>query len=173
MDEALAKRIELMRQRVELEKRLRFFRKADRIDLRVLLRNIENWKQVWPCCSRAREKVNLEMPRTARQEEAQRRLEEQKKEAEKAETELERPGPFWPSSNRSCRRLATATGQHHHSAQPAFRPGAVLIPISAGKARPSCRQPQLRQAALKKIAEAVGKRRNLVFNPDMGSTRRF
>ena len=41
-EQALAKRIELMRQRVELEKRLEVFKKADRIDLRVLLHNIEN-----------------------------------------------------------------------------------------------------------------------------------
>lgn len=60
-EQALAKRIELMRQRVELEKRLEVFKKADRIDLRVLLHNIENLEASLAVLLEGKEKVDLEM----------------------------------------------------------------------------------------------------------------
>ena len=104
-EQALAKRIELMRQRVELEKRLEVFKKADRIDLRVLLHNIENLEASLAVLLEGKEKVDLEMLELRkRQEEARRRLEEQKQEAGRRRQE------FSPSSSRSLPMPPAATG---------------------------------------------------------------
>ncbi len=172
-EQALAKRIELMRQRVELEKRLEVFKKADSIDLRVLLRNIEDLEASLAVLLEGKEKIDVEMlDLRRRQEEAQRRLEEQKKEAEKVETELSAAQDLLAKLKS---KLADAPAGGYRAStiitlpNPREAPeGALPIPILCREGRVYfVDNVNLQQAALKKI-EAVGKRRNLVFNPDLG-----
>ncbi len=172
-EQAQAKRNELMQQRIELEKRLEVYKQADSIDLRVLLANIEDLEASLEVLREGRKDIDVEMLKLRKlQEEAQRRLDEQKKEAEKTETELSTAQDLLAKLKS---KLADAPAGGYAAStiitlpNPRSAPeGAVAIPILCREGRVYYVDSiNLQQAALRKIA-TVGKRRNLVFNPDIG-----
>jgi hypothetical protein len=172
-EKALAERNELMRQRVEFEKRLEVFKKADSIDLRVLLSNIADLEASLEVLREGRKDIDLQMLEMRKlQEEKQRRLDEQKKEAEKSETELSTAQDLLAKLKS---KLANAPAGGYAAStiitlpNPRSAPeGAVAIPILCREGRVYLVDNiNLQQAALRKI-ETIGKRRNLVFNPDAG-----
>ncbi len=176
-EQALAERNDLMRLRVELEARLAVYSQEDdqlaNLDLRVLLKQIEDLEASLAVLLEGQEDRDLKMLELRKlQEEAQRRLDEQKKEAEKSETELSTAQELM-AKLRSKLADAPAGGYAASTIitlpNPRSAPeGAIAIPVL-------CRDQRvyfidninLQQRALAKI-QTIGKRRNLMFNPDIG-----
>ena len=175
--QARAERDELMRRRVELEKRLAVYSGEDNLladlDLRILLKQIEDLEASLAVLLERREEVDLELLELRkRQQDAERRLEEQKKEAEKSETELS-----------EAQELLAALKSKLADTPPGGYPASTVITLPNPRSAPEgataipvlCRGGRVylvdnmnfQQRALAKI-ETIGKRRNLVFNPDVG-----
>ncbi len=179
-DKAMAERDELMRRRIELEKRLAAYRDDEDdptalLDLAKLLSEIKDLEFDLERRLKGQDEIDLEMLELRKlQEEAQRRLDEQKKEAEKAETELSDAQDLLAKLKS---KLADAPAGGYASTiitlpNPRSAPeGATAIPILCRDKRVYfIDNVNLQQRAITKI-QTIGKRRNLVFNPDLGVDR--
>lgn len=176
-EQALAEREKLMLQRIELEKRLAVYAPQEGeiadLDLRLLKKKIEDLEASLAVLTEGKDERDLEMLELLnRQKEAQRRLDEQKKEAEKSENELS-----------SAQELLAKLKSKLADAPAGGYPASTIITLPNPRSAPEGAQPvpvlcregrvyfvdnvNLQQAALKKI-ETIGKRRKLIFNPDLG-----
>lgn len=176
-DQALLKRDELMRRRVEMEKRLAVYAPQDDqladLDLRILLKKIEDLEASLQVLMEGKDERDLKMLELRKlQQEAQRRLDEQKKESEKSEAELSSAQELLAKLKS---KLADAPAGGYAASTIITLPNPREAPEGATPIPVLCREGRvyfvdninLQQAALKKI-EAIGKRRKLVFNPDVG-----
>ena len=176
-DKALLERDELTRRRVEMEKRLAVYAPQDDaladLDLRILLKKIEDLEASLAVLMEGKDERDLKMLELRKlREEAQRRLDEQKKESEKSETELSSAQELLAKLKS---KLADAPAGGYAASTIITLPNPRKAPEGATPLPVLCREGRvyfvdtinLQQAALKKI-EAIGKRRKLVFNPDVG-----
>ena len=176
-DKALLERDELMRRRIEMEKRLEIYAPQDDqlkdLDLRILLKKIEDLEASLAVLMEGKDERDLKMAELRKlREEAERRLEAQKKESEKAETELSSAQTLLAKLKS---KLADAPAGGYRASTIITLPNPRQAPEGAQSLPVLCREGKvyfidtinLQQAALKKI-EAIGKRRKLIFNPDVG-----
>ena len=176
-EETLAKLKELMQQRVDLEKRLAAYTpqeaQAADLDLKILLKKIEDLQASIAVLMEGKEKIDLKLlEMRKRQEEAERRLEQQKKESEESEQQLA-----------SAEELLAKLKSKLADAPAGGYPASTIITLPNPRSAPEgaqaipilCREGKvyfvdnvnLQQRALAKL-ETIGKRRKLVFNPDLG-----
>lgn len=176
-EQAMAERDELMRQRVELEKRLAVYNPEDDqladLDLKILLKKIEDLEASLAVLREGKDERDLKMLELKKlQEEAQRRLDEQKKEAEKSENELASAQDLLAKLKA---KLADAPAGGYPASTIITLPNPRSAPEGAEPIPILCREGRvyfvdninLQKKALSKI-ETIGKRRNLIFNPDLG-----
>ena len=176
-EKALLERDELMQRRVEMEKRLEIYAPQDDqlkdLDLRILLKKIEDLEASLAVLMEGKDERDLKMLELRKlREEAERRLEAQKKESEKAESELSSAQDLLAKLKS---KLADAPAGGYRASTIITLPNPRKAPEGAQPLPVLCREGKvyfvdtinLQQAALKKI-EAIGKRRKLIFNPDVG-----
>lgn len=176
-DQALLERDELMRQRVEMEKLLAVYEPQEGeiadLDLRVLELAIEDVLAQIEVLMEGKDERDLKMLELRKlQEEAQRKLDAQKKESEKSETELSAAQELLAKLKA---KIADAPAGGYPASTIITLPNPRKAPEGAQPLPVLCREGRvyfvdtvnLQQAALKKI-EVIGKARKLIFNPDIG-----
>ena len=176
-EKALLERDELMRRRVEMEKRLAVYAPEDDaladLDLRILLKKIEDLEASLAVLMEGKDERDLKMLELRKlRDEAQRRLDAQKKESEKTENELSSAQDLLAKLKS---KLADAPAGGYAASTIITLPNPRKAPEGAVPLPVLCREGRvyfvdtinLQQAALKKIL-AIGKRRKLIFNPDVG-----
>ena len=176
-DKALALLDELMKKRVELEKRLAVYAPQDdklaNIDLKILLKQIEDLQAQLDVLMEGKDERDVKLLELRKlKEEAERRLKQQKEESEKSEAELNAAQELLAKLKS---KLADAPAGGYPASTIITLPNPRKAPEGAEPLPVLCRDGRvyfidrinLQRDALKKI-EAIGKRRKLVFNPDVG-----
>ena len=176
-DEALELLDELMKKRIELEKLLAVYAPEDDkladLDLRILLKKIEDLEASLAVLMEGKDERDLKLLELRKlKEEAEKRLAEHKKESEKAEKELSAAQELLAKLKA---KLADAPAGGYRASTIITLPNPRKAPEGAQSLPVLCREGKvyfidtinLQKDALKKI-EAIGKRRKLIFNPDVG-----
>jgi len=176
-EQALADRNEAQQKRLDLEHDLAAYKPPEdelqRYELPILLKNIKGLEaNLKNLLGNKTERELKELEQRKQQEEAQRRLDEQKQEAEQALADLASAEDALAKLKAKLADAPTGAGPGNTIItlpNPRAAPeGALAIPmIGRGGRVYFVDSHNLQQRALKKIA-TIGQRRNLIFNPDIG-----